>query len=113
MSKGKRAIREGQSYRVVDVSYTAWVFEQPPSKELIEKLLADPELSKRTAMYDLSGLSQGKTLCLKLNETSSKAFEEFERFLKEKYGITTRPLYEPQTKEPRTFKSKLDKASVG
>lgn len=112
-SNKKLAVPEGESYNVIDVSYTAWVFQQQPSEQLVETLTMDSELSKKTALYDLSGLYQGKPLCLKLNETDSPAFDEFEKFLKETYGVETKPLYEPHTNEPKTFKSKLLKASLG
>ncbi len=109
----KRAVPEGKSYRIIDVSYTAWVFQQPPSEQLVETLIVNSELSKRTALYDLSGLYQGKPLCLKLNETGSLVFDEFEKFLTKAYGVETKPLYGPRTNEPKTFKSKLLKASLG
>jgi len=109
----KRALPEGKSYRTIDVSYTAWIFQQPPSERLVETLAVNPELSKKTALYDLSGVYQGKPLCFKLNETGSLVFDQFEKFLKETYGVTCKPLYEPQTNEPKTFKSKLLKASSG
>jgi hypothetical protein len=112
-SSKKRALPEGKSYRTVDVSYTAWVFQQPPSEQLVETLAVNPELTKKTALYDLSEVYRGKPLCLKLNETGSLVFEQFEKFLKETYGVTCKSLYEPQTNEPKTFKSKLLKASSG
>ena len=112
-SRKKLAVPEGKSYSVIDVSYTAWVFQQPPSEQLVEALTMDSGLSKKTALYDLSGLYQGKPLCLKLNETDSPVFDEFEKFLKKTYGVETKPLYKPRTNEPKTFKSKLLKASLG
>jgi hypothetical protein len=112
-SSRKRAFPEGLSYRVVDVAYVAWVFQQPPSEQLVEALVMDSELSGKVALYDLSGLYQGKSFCLKVNETGSPVFDEFERFLKEVYGVETRPLYEPRRSQPKTFKSKLLKASLG
>jgi len=112
-SNKKLAVPEGESYGVIDVSYTAWVFQQQPSEQLVETLTVDSELSKKTAIYDLSEVYHGKPLCLKLNETGSVAFYEFEKFLKETYGVETKSLYEPRTNEPKTFKSKLLKASLG
>lgn len=113
VSSKKRAVSEGKSYRVIDVSYTAWIFQQPPSEQLVKTLTTDSELSKKTALYDLSRAYQGKSLCLKLNETDSLVFDEFEKFLKKTYGVETKPLYKPHTNEPKTFKSKLLKASLG
>lgn len=112
-SRKKLAVPKGESYSVIDVSYTAWVFQQQPSEQLVEALTMDSELSKKIALYDLSGVYQGKPLCLKFNETDSLAFNEFEKFLKETYGVETKSLYEPRTNEPKTFKSKLSKASLG
>jgi len=90
----KCAIREGISYHVVDVSYTAWLFPQGPPEGLVQIIKENPELSRRTAIYDLSWMYAGKPLCLKLNETKSRAFQEFERFLKEKWGVEVKPVQE-------------------
>jgi hypothetical protein len=111
-SSKKRAIPEGKSYRTIDVSYTAWVFQQQPSDELVQAV-SESGFSKRTALYDLSGLYQGKPFYLRLNETDSPVFDEFEKFLKKTYGVETKQLYEPRTNEPKTFKSKLLRASIG
>lgn len=87
----KCVVQEDKSYRVVDVSYTAWLFPKNPPKKLIETLKKNPKLSKRTAIYDLSWAYQDKPVCLKLNETSSPVFEEFERFLEETWGVEVKP----------------------
>jgi len=87
----KCAIRKGLSYKVVDVSYTAWLFPQTPPESLMQTVKGDPELSGRTAIYDLSWAYAGKPLCLRLNETNSMVFQEFERFLEEKWGIEVKP----------------------
>ena len=112
-SRKKLAIPEGKSYRIVDVSYTAWVFQEPPPQQLVKTLSINPDLYKKTAIYDLSTVYKGKPYCLRLNETGSQAFEEFEKYLKETYRVETKSLYEPRTNEPKTFKSKLLKASTG
>jgi len=88
----KCAIRKGVSYQVVDVSYTAWLFPQTPPGSLMETVKGDPELSRRTAIYDLSGVYAGKPQCIKLNETKSMVFQEFERFLEEKWGVKVKPV---------------------
>jgi len=80
------AVREGVSYQVVEVSYTAWVFPETPPEELRQIVTENPELSKRIAIYDLSWAYAGKPVCLKLNKTDSTVFKEFERFLK-KCGV--------------------------
>ena len=83
----KCAIRQGVSYKVVDVAYTAWLFSEAPSEELLHTFAEDSELSKRTALYDLSEADSTKPKCLRLNQTDSKVFREFESFLEKKLGI--------------------------
>ncbi len=107
------SVLEGNSYRVVSVSYTAWIFQQPPSKQLLETLTKNSEVSKKTALYDLSRIYSGRPLCLRLNETDSLVFNEFEKFLKEEYAVKVEPLYEPRSSEEKTLKSRLLKASMG
>jgi hypothetical protein len=85
------AIREGVSYQVVDVSYTAWVFPETPPEKLMQIVTENPELSRRIAIYDLSWAYAGKLVCLKLNETDSTVFKEFERFLEKKCGVKIQP----------------------
>jgi hypothetical protein len=93
------AINEGISYRVVDVSYTAWVFPQTPPENLIHVVREDPELLRRNAIYDLSCLYAGKPTCLRLNETRSTVFREFERFLEEKWGVEVKSSQEALVEE--------------
>ena len=92
-SSHRFAIRKGVSYQVVDVSYTAWLFPQSPPENLSQTLKENPELSRRTAIYDLSLAYAGEPLCLNLNETDSKVFQEFEKFLQEKLGIKVKPAH--------------------
>ena len=47
----------------------------------------DPELLRRNSIHDLSWAYSGKPLCLKLNETDSQVFKEFENFLAGKLGV--------------------------
>ena len=89
----KCAIRKGISYQVVDVSFTAWVFPQSPPENLMQMVNENPELSRRTAIYDLSLAYAGKPLCLKLNETDSTVFKEFEKFLQEELGVEIKPVH--------------------
>ena len=89
----KCAIRKGVSYQVVDVSYTAWLFPQSPPEKLMETVKENPELSRRTAIYDLSWAYSGKPLCLKLNKTDSMVFKEFEKFLEEELGVEVKPVH--------------------
>ncbi|MEA2090150.1 MAG: hypothetical protein U9O89_05270 [Thermoproteota archaeon] len=90
-SNQKCAVQEDKSYRVVDVAYTAWLFPENSPEDLIQTLKKNPKLSKRTAIYDLSWAYQDKPVCLKLNETSSSVFEEFERFLEKTWGVKVKP----------------------
>ncbi len=113
VSKKQIAVPSGRSYAVIDISYTAWVFQQAPSPELVEALNHDAELAKKTALYDLSGIREGKPFCLKINGTSSRVFDAFEKFLEQTYRVEVRPLYTPKLTEPKTFKSKLSQASAG
>lgn len=83
----KCAIREDASYRVVDVSYTAWVCLNSPPEELMRIITENQALLKRNAIYDLSGVYSGALLCLKLNKTDSEVFKEFEKFLEKEWKV--------------------------
>jgi len=83
----KCAIREGVSYRVVDVDFTAWLFSESPQEELLRKILDDENLARKVAVYDLSGMHCSKPTCTKLNLTESRVFKEFEDFLRKKWGV--------------------------
>jgi hypothetical protein len=86
----KCIVREGLSYRVVDASYTAWLLSETPSDSLLQTVSENPDLSGRIALYDISPLLEGKSLCLKLNNTDSHVFEEFEHFLKNELKVRFR-----------------------
>lgn len=83
----KCAIKEGISYRVVDVTFTAWLFSESPPEGLLRTVMDDQNLARKIAVYDLSGLHFSKPICVKLNQTQSKVFKEFEDFLRKKWGI--------------------------
>ena len=87
----KCVIREGVSYHVVDASYTAWLFSEPPSKALVKTVFENSDFSRRMALYDLSPLLEGKNLCVKLNYTDSPVFQEFENFLKGELKVKIKP----------------------
>lgn len=87
----KFAIREGIAYRVVETHYMAWLLSSSPDKSLWGLLSENPEILTKTAIYDLSPVLKGKPLCLKINETKSPVFQEFEKFLKEN-GIEMKPI---------------------
>jgi len=86
-SEHKSAIKEGTSYKMVDVAYTAWLLSEPPSMELLQAIAENPELSKRTALYDLSCACSSNSTCTKFNQTDSVIFKEFESFLEKKWGV--------------------------
>lgn len=87
----KCVIREGLSYRIVEASYTAWLFSQKPSAALVKTIFENPEFPKRIALYDLSPLTKGEKLCSKLNNTDSSVFQEFENFLENELKVKLKP----------------------
>ena len=87
----RSAIREGHSYRVVDVSYMAWVCSKKPPETLMQKIAKNPQILKESAIYDLSQAYSGEPICLKLNETDSEVFQKFEKFLEEDLGVKLKP----------------------
>lgn len=88
-------VREGVSYRVVHVSYLAWTLPQSPPENATRLVMERDDLSKKIAVYDLSQAYAGEPICLKLNETNSIVFEEFEKFLNIEYGLELRPKLPP------------------
>ncbi len=86
----KIAIRNAISYKVVDVSYMAWLFLQSPPENIIQRVEENLQCSRKTAIYDLSYAFNAKPFCLKLNETNSTVFKEFERFLEEELTVRVR-----------------------
>jgi hypothetical protein len=92
ISNRKCVVREGLSYRVVEASYTAWLFSETPSEVLVKTVFENPDFSERIALYDLSPLFEGKNLCVKLNRTDSPVFQEFERFLRNDLKVRFKPL---------------------
>ncbi len=90
----KCAIRRGASYEVVDISYIAWLFQEGPPEFLINGVKENPELSKKTAIFDLSCAYTREPLCRKLNKTESEVFKEFEQFLEEEWDVIFKPVDE-------------------
>ncbi len=86
----KCAIREGVSYRVVDTTYTAWLFSESPPEEVMKTVIEDPDLTKTTAIYHIDPTNSDKPVCLRLNLTKSKVFREFENFLKKRWNVEFR-----------------------
>jgi hypothetical protein len=87
----KCTVRDGYEYRIVNASYVAWLFQQPPPESVLRALVGELDLDKTTAIYDLSQVYQGNPVCLKFNTTESLVFKEFESYLAENWGITTKP----------------------
>lgn len=87
VSNRKCVVREGLSYRVVEASYTAWLFSEPLSEVFVKTISEDSALSDKIALYDLSPILEDKKVCIKINETGSPVFEEFERFLKNELKV--------------------------
>lgn len=84
---GKCVIREGLSYRVVRASYSAWLFSEAPPEALTKAMCENPEFVNRMALYDLSPMLEGKNLCVKMNQTDSPVFQEFETFLQKELRV--------------------------
>jgi hypothetical protein len=87
VSNHKCGIRRGVSYEVVDVAYTCWLFPERPPELLISQVKENPELKKKTALFDLSCVYTGEKICRKINETESCVFKEFEQFLEEEWNL--------------------------
>jgi len=98
-SKKPCIVREGISYHVVNAAYIAWIFLKSPPKDILEKIVEDPQFSRRTALYDLSQIYRGRLLCLKINRTNSEVFEEFEKFLNEEMGVQIKLIEEENKRE--------------
>lgn len=81
-------IRNGTSYKAVNVSYIAWVFSKHPSEDIVLSIIENPLLLRRIALFDLGDAYAGKPICLKINETKSIVFTEFEKFLKTGYNLS-------------------------
>jgi hypothetical protein len=80
------------SYRVVEASYTAWLFSETPSETLVKTVFENSDFFEKIALYDLSPLLKGKNTCVKLNNTDSPVFQEFEHFLKDELKVKLKPL---------------------
>ena len=81
-------ICEGISLRKLSLSYMAWILHETPKPSILQHIFEEmPNLSRKVAFYDLSRVYKGEPTCLRLNETESVVFQEFERFLKKEHGI--------------------------
>lgn len=97
----KCVVREGLSYRVVEASYTAWLFSETPSETLVKAVIDNPDFSKRIALYNLSPAIEGKHIGFKLNNTDSPVFHEFEKFLKKELKVKLKSISNPEITEKR------------
>jgi hypothetical protein len=91
-SDKKCVVQHGVSYSVVEAAYTAWLFSEAPSASVVRIICENPDFSKRIALYDLSQVVEGKNLCVKLNNTDSHVFQEFENFLQSELKVKVEPL---------------------
>jgi len=96
--KHRCAIRRRASYDIVDVAYIALLLHETPSEELLQ-IVQDPELAERVALYDLSSIYSDEPTCLRLNQTDSRVFMEFEKFLERKWKIKFKQIQDLITAE--------------
>ena len=87
-------IRRDNSYEVVDISHTGWLFQERPPEYLISWIKENLELAEKTAIFDLSCVYTGENVCRKFNETESIVFKEFEKFLEEEWDLEFKPVDE-------------------
>jgi len=87
LANRKCVVREGLSYHVVEASYTAWLLSETPSEILVKEISENPDFHGRIALYDLSPIFEGKNLCVRLNNTDSPVFQEFENFLENELKV--------------------------
>jgi len=79
-------IQEGEAYRLVNISYTAWICVNTSCEALMQIMVKNPELLTRNAIFNLSQ-AYANRVCLKINETVSAVIKDFERFLENKLKI--------------------------
>jgi hypothetical protein len=92
LAKHKCIVPEGLSYQIAEAAYTAWLFSETPSINLLKSVSENPDFSKKVAVYDLSCLLAGKNQCARLNNTDSAAFCEFDNFLQNKLKVKFKTL---------------------
>ena len=105
-------LREEISLRKVVLSYIAWVLSQTPSESIIRMMAEEPSFPKRIAIYDLSEAYSGKSACLRLNETKSIVFKEFEKFLRVEYNVRFQPLCKLPPLPPEEVPQRPEKLSL-
>ena len=90
----KCVVRQGQRYTVVEKSRQAWLFSEPPPEDVYNIILKKPDYSRNIALFDLSPTHHGKNTCIKLNNTDSPVFHEFETYLQDELKLQIEP-YQP------------------
>jgi hypothetical protein len=85
-------VQKGLFYNVVEPSHLAWLFSEVPSKDFVKTVFQNPDFSRRIAIFDFSPFLEGKNLCVKLNNTDSPVFHEFEVFLQNELKVKVEPL---------------------
>jgi hypothetical protein len=103
----KCVVREGFAYRVVQTSYTAWLFPRTPPPDLIKIVTENPDFNGRIAIYDLSLLLESGGKCPKINNTESSVFQEFENFLKQKLHARFEQLSNHAAPETKTVDGEI------
>lgn len=93
VANSRQYIRDGNSYIVADVSYVALISQTAIPESIINFLSSKSSLMRKVALYDMSPLYEGKRFCLRINETDSLVFREFEDFLV-KHGFSIKSLIE-------------------
>ncbi|HVP16026.1 MAG TPA: hypothetical protein VMT42_01505 [candidate division Zixibacteria bacterium] len=84
----KCVVHKGLLYTVVEPSHLAWLFSEVPSQDIFSTVLRNPDFSRRIAIYYFSPMLEGKNTCIKLNNTDSPVFHEFETFLQSELKVT-------------------------
>lgn len=84
----KCVVRKGLLYTVVEPSHLAWLFSKAPLEDQYSTILKNPDFFRRIAIFDLNPMLEGKNTCIKLNNTDSPVFHEFETFLRSELRVT-------------------------
>lgn len=83
----KIPVKENSLYKLVNVTYIAWISSESLSNDDLKLFFEIPGLAKRVAIYDLN-LNDGETsVCSIINETDSAVFKKFENFLSEEFKV--------------------------
>lgn len=86
-SEKRIPLREYSSYRLVNISYLAWISSEPLGNDDLKLFSEIPGLAKRIAVYDLNFNNGEKPICSIIDETDSVVFKEFESFLAQEFKM--------------------------